>query len=35
VREWVGGGLIVLGVLVSEAGSALWERWRAREASQA
>jgi drug/metabolite transporter (DMT)-like permease len=35
VREWVGGGLIVLGVLVSEAGSALWERWRAREAPQA
>jgi drug/metabolite transporter (DMT)-like permease len=31
VREWVGGGLIVLGVLVAELGSALWERWRVRE----
>jgi drug/metabolite transporter (DMT)-like permease len=34
VREWGGGGLIILGVLVSELGSALWERWRAREAPQ-
>lgn len=34
-REWVGGGLIVLGVLASELGSALWERWRAREAARA
>lgn len=33
-REWVGGALIVLGVLVAELGSALWERWRAREAPQ-
>jgi drug/metabolite transporter (DMT)-like permease len=32
VREWVGGGLIVLGVLVAELGSVLWGRWRAREA---
>lgn len=32
VREWVGGGLIVSGVLVAELGSGLWERWRAREA---
>jgi drug/metabolite transporter (DMT)-like permease len=32
VREWVGGGLIVLGVLVAELGSGLWERWRSREA---
>jgi drug/metabolite transporter (DMT)-like permease len=31
VREWVGGGLIVLGVLVAELGSVLWERWRVRE----
>jgi drug/metabolite transporter (DMT)-like permease len=35
VREWVGGSLIVLGVMVSELGSALWERWRAREAARA
>jgi drug/metabolite transporter (DMT)-like permease len=35
VREWVGGGLIILGVLVAELGSGLWERWRAREASKA
>lgn len=34
VREWVGGGLIVLGVLVAELGSGLWERWRAREAPE-
>ncbi len=34
-REWVGGGLIVLGVLASELGSALWDRWRAREAVRA
>ncbi|WP_224249027.1 DMT family transporter [Hyalangium gracile] len=34
VREWVGGGLIILGVLVAELGSALWVRWRAREAAQ-
>ncbi|HVG60297.1 MAG TPA: DMT family transporter [Hyalangium sp.] len=32
VREWVGGGLIVLGVLVAELGSSLWARWRARGA---
>ncbi len=32
VREWVGGGFIILGVLVAELGSVLWERWRAREA---
>jgi drug/metabolite transporter (DMT)-like permease len=31
VREWVGGGLIVLGVLVAELGAVLWERWRVRE----
>jgi drug/metabolite transporter (DMT)-like permease len=35
VREWVGGALIVLGVLVAELGGAWWERWRAREAPQA
>jgi drug/metabolite transporter (DMT)-like permease len=35
VREWTGGALIVLGVLVAEVGSALWERWRAKEAAQA
>jgi len=29
-REWVGGGLIVLGVLVAELGGHLWERMRAR-----
>ncbi|MDC0709906.1 DMT family transporter [Stigmatella sp. ncwal1] len=29
-REWSGGSLIVLGVLVSEVGSALWDRWRER-----
>lgn len=29
VREWVGGGLIVLGVLVAELGGFLWERLRA------
>jgi drug/metabolite transporter (DMT)-like permease len=29
-REWAGGSLIVLGVLVSELGSALWEKWRTR-----
>lgn len=28
VREWVGGGLIVLGVLVAELGGHLWERLR-------
>ncbi len=27
-REWWGGALIVLGVLASEAGAVLWERWR-------
>jgi drug/metabolite transporter (DMT)-like permease len=31
VREWLGGGLIILGVLVSELGAALWDRRRARE----
>lgn len=31
VREWVGGGFIVLGVLVSELGTAFWEWRRARE----
>jgi drug/metabolite transporter (DMT)-like permease len=30
VREWVGGGLIVLGVLVAELGGHLLERMRAR-----
>jgi len=35
VRQWGGGALIVLGVLVAELGSALWERWRTREAPQA
>ncbi|MFY0570877.1 DMT family transporter [Archangium lansingense] len=30
VREWVGGGLIVLGVLMAELGGHLWERMRAR-----
>jgi drug/metabolite transporter (DMT)-like permease len=34
-REWVGGGLIISGVLVAELGSALWERWRARVAARA
>ncbi|ADO74337.1 DMT family transporter [Stigmatella aurantiaca] len=29
-REWSGGSLIVLGVVVSEVGSALWDRWRER-----
>ncbi|HYO59628.1 DMT family transporter [Archangium sp.] len=29
-REWVGGGLIVLGVLVAELGGHLWGRLRAR-----
>jgi hypothetical protein len=33
MREYVGGGLIMLGVLVSELGSVLWGRWRAREAA--
>jgi len=32
VREWVGGGLIVLGVLVAELGGHLWERLRAGRA---
>ncbi len=34
VREWVGGGLIILGVLVSELGSGVWERWRGRAVPQ-
>ncbi|WP_224364285.1 DMT family transporter [Hyalangium versicolor] len=34
VREWVGGLLIILSVLVSELGSVLWDRWRTREAAQ-
>jgi drug/metabolite transporter (DMT)-like permease len=34
VREWGGGGLIVLGVLVSEVGSGLWGRWRGQGAPQ-
>jgi drug/metabolite transporter (DMT)-like permease len=29
-REWVGGGLIILGVLVSDVGPMVWERLRAR-----
>jgi drug/metabolite transporter (DMT)-like permease len=29
-REWAGGGLILLGVLVSEVGAAAWNWWRAR-----
>ena len=29
-REWMGGGLILLGVLVSEAGAAAWGWWRER-----
>lgn len=33
-REWVGGSFIILGVLVSELGSALWDRWRSRVAAQ-
>jgi drug/metabolite transporter (DMT)-like permease len=33
VREWVGGGLIVLGVLVAELGGHLWERLRAGRAA--
>ena len=33
MREYVGGGLIMLGVLVSELGSVLWGRWRSREAT--
>jgi drug/metabolite transporter (DMT)-like permease len=32
-REWVGGGLIVAGVLVAELGSHLWEWLRARKAT--
>lgn len=35
VREWVGGGLIVLGVLVAELGGLLWERLRAGRATVA
>ncbi|MBN1205779.1 MAG: DMT family transporter [Myxococcaceae bacterium] len=34
-REWVGGGLIILGVLVSELGSGLWDRWRGQAVPQA
>jgi drug/metabolite transporter (DMT)-like permease len=30
VREWVGGAFIILGVLVAEVGSSLWERWRGK-----
>lgn len=33
-REWGGGGLILLGVLVSELGPVLWERWRLRAVAQ-
>lgn len=33
VREWVGGGLIILGVLVAELGGLLWERLRAGRAT--
>jgi drug/metabolite transporter (DMT)-like permease len=29
-REWVGGALILSGVLVSEVGAAALDRWRAR-----
>lgn len=32
-REWTGGALIVLGVLVAELGSGVWARWRARGAA--
>ncbi len=35
MREWVGGAFIILGVLVSEVGSALWARWRGREVAGA
>ncbi|WP_164009603.1 DMT family transporter [Pyxidicoccus trucidator] len=31
-REWMGGGLILLGVLVSDVGAAAWGWWRARTA---
>jgi len=34
VREWVGGGLIVAGVLMAELGGHLWDRLRARNASE-
>jgi drug/metabolite transporter (DMT)-like permease len=34
-REWAGGGLIVLGVLVAEVGAAAWERWRGRSMARA
>ena len=27
-REWAGGGLVVLGVVVTETGAALWSRLR-------
>ncbi|RKG94243.1 DMT family transporter [Corallococcus sp. CA053C] len=29
-REWVGGALILLGVLISELGPVVWDGWRAR-----
>jgi drug/metabolite transporter (DMT)-like permease len=29
-REWAGGGLILLGVLVSDVGAAAWKWWRSR-----
>ena len=29
-REWAGGALILLGVLISELGPVVWDRWRAR-----
>ncbi|WP_317987266.1 DMT family transporter [Stigmatella hybrida] len=34
-REWVGGGLIVLGVVVAEVGAAVWDRWRGRALARA
>lgn len=34
-REWVGGGLIVLGVVVAEVGAAVWDRWRGQTLARA
>jgi drug/metabolite transporter (DMT)-like permease len=34
-REWVGGGLIVLGVAVAEVGAAVWDRWRGQPVARA
>nr|WP_093517385.1 DMT family transporter [Stigmatella erecta] len=34
-REWVGGSLIVLGVVVAEVGATVWDRWRGRTLARA